>query len=90
MFEIRALLKAAIVIQREREREREREGVRERERDRQTDRQTERERERERERENFMASFYAWGSLQRGSLLVTTNLPEIPGTHLIDLGRIKD
>ena len=37
-----------------------------------------------------MTSFYGWGSLQRGSLLVTTNFPEIPGTHLIDLGRIKD
>ena len=24
-----------------------------------------------------------------GSLLFTTKFPEIPGTHLIDLGRIK-
>ena len=27
--------------------------------------------------------------LQGGSLLFTTKFPEIPGTHLIDLGRIK-
>ena len=28
--------------------------------------------------------------LQGGSLLFTTKFPEIPGTHLIDLGRMKD
>ena len=27
-------------------------------------------------------------SLQRGSLLFTTKFPKIPGTHLIDLGRM--
>ena len=27
--------------------------------------------------------------LRGGSLLITTNFPEIPGTHLIDLRRIK-
>ena len=43
-----------------------------------------------------MAPFYGWGStvprlepLQGGSLLCTTKLPVIPGTHFIDLGRIK-
>ena len=43
-----------------------------------------------------MAPFYGWGStasrlepLQRGSLLFTTKFPEIPGTHLIDIGRMK-
>ena len=43
-----------------------------------------------------MAPFYVWGStasrpepLQEGSLLFTTKLPEIPGTHFIDLGRMK-
>ena len=42
-----------------------------------------------------MAPFYGWGStasrqqlLRGGSLLFTTKLPEIPGTHFIDLGRI--
>ena len=37
-----------------------------------------------------------WGStasrpepLQGGSLLFTTKFPEIPGTHIIDLGRMK-
>ena len=45
---------------------------------------------------NFMAPFYGWGltasrieSLRGGSLLFTTNFPEIPGTHFIDLGRMK-
>ena len=45
---------------------------------------------------NFMAPFYGWGStasrlepLQGGSLLFTTKFPEIPGTHFIDLGRMK-
>ena len=44
----------------------------------------------------FMAPFYGWGStasslepLREGSLLFTTKFPEIPGTHFIDLGRIK-
>ena len=27
--------------------------------------------------------------LRGDSLLLTTNFPEIPGTHLIDLGRMK-
>ena len=27
--------------------------------------------------------------LRGGSLLFTTNFPEIPGTHLVDLGRMK-
>ena len=45
---------------------------------------------------NFMVPFYGWGStalrlepLRRGSLLFTTKSPEIPGTHFIDLGRMK-
>ena len=45
---------------------------------------------------NFMAPFYGWGStasrlqpLRGGSLLFTTQFPEIPGTHFIDLGRMK-
>ena len=45
---------------------------------------------------NFMAPFYGWGStasrlepLRGGSLLITTKFPEIPGTHFIDLGRMK-
>ena len=45
---------------------------------------------------NFMAPFYGWGStasrlqpLRGGSLLFTIQFPEIPGTHFIDLGRIK-
>ena len=44
----------------------------------------------------FMASFYVWGStasmrkpLRGGSLLFTTKFPEIPGTHFINLRRIK-
>ena len=43
-----------------------------------------------------MAPFYGWGStasrlqpLQGGSLLFTIQLPEIPGTHFIDLRRMK-
>ena len=41
--------------------------------------------------------FYGWGStasrlkpLQGGSLLFTTEFPEIPSTHFIDLGWMKD
>ena len=44
-----------------------------------------------------MAPFYGWGSMASklepiggGSLLFTTKFPEIPGTHFIDLGRMKD
>ena len=47
-------------------------------------------------KKNFMAPFYVWGStasrlqpLQGGSLLSTTKLQEIPGTHFIDLGKMK-
>ena len=43
-----------------------------------------------------MAPFYGWGStasrlepLRGGSFLFTTKFPDIPGTHLIDLGRMK-
>ena len=43
-----------------------------------------------------MAPFYGWDStaprlepLRGGNLLFTTKFPEIPGTHLIDLGRMK-
>ena len=43
-----------------------------------------------------MAPFYGWVStsselelLQGGSLLFTTKFPEIPGTHFINLGRMK-
>ena len=43
-----------------------------------------------------MAPFYGWGStasrlepLQGGSLLFTIQFPDIPGTHFIDLGRMK-
>ena len=45
---------------------------------------------------NFMAPFYGWGwtasrlePLWGGSSLFTTKFPEIPGTHFIDLGRMK-
>ena len=45
---------------------------------------------------NFMSPFCGWGStasrlepLRGGSLLFTTKFPEIPGTHFIDLGRMK-
>ena len=44
-----------------------------------------------------MASFYGLGStvsrlepLRGGSLLFSTKFPGIPGTHFIDLGRMKD
>ena len=47
-------------------------------------------------KKNFMAPFYGWGStasrlepLRGGSLLFTTKFPEVPGTHFIDLGRMK-
>ena len=47
-------------------------------------------------KKNFMAPFYGWGStgsrlepLRGGSLLFTTKSPEIPGTHFIDLGRMR-
>ena len=47
-------------------------------------------------KQNFMAPFYGWGStasrlepLRGGSLLFTTKFPEVPGTHSIDLGRMK-
>ena len=43
-----------------------------------------------------MAPFYGWGSttsrrepLRGGSLLFTTEFPEISGTHFIDFGRMK-
>ena len=43
-----------------------------------------------------MAPFYGWGStasrlepLRWGSLLFTTKFPEIPGSHFIDLGRMR-
>ena len=43
-----------------------------------------------------MAPFYGWGSatsrlesLREGTLLFATKFPEIPGTQLIDLGRMK-
>ena len=46
--------------------------------------------------QNIMVPFYGWGStasrlqpLRGGSLLFTTQLPEIPGTHFVDLGRMK-
>ena len=45
---------------------------------------------------NFMAPFYGWGStasrlqpLRGGSLLFTIQFPEIPGTHFINVGRMK-
>ena len=47
-------------------------------------------------KKNFMVPFYGWGStvsrlepLRGGSLLFTTKFPEIPGTHFIDLERMK-
>ena len=47
-------------------------------------------------KKNFMAPFYGWGStasrlepLRGGSLLFTTKFPKVPGTHSIDLGRMK-
>ena len=46
---------------------------------------------------NFMVCFYGWGTtasrlelLRGGSLLFTTKFPEIPGTHFIILGRMKN
>ena len=43
-----------------------------------------------------MAPLYGWSStasrlepLRGGGLLFTTKFPEIPGTHLIDLERVK-
>ena len=43
-----------------------------------------------------MAPLYGWGStasrlepLREGSLLFSTKFPEIPGTHFIDLGKMK-
>ena len=51
---------------------------------------------REKKTKNFITPFYGWGStasrlvpLRGGSLLFTTNFPYIPGTHFIDLGRMK-
>ena len=48
------------------------------------------------EKQNFMAFFYGWGStssslepLQGGRLLFTTKFPKIPGTHFIDLRKMK-
>ena len=48
-------------------------------------------------KKNFMAPFYGWGSttsrlepLLGGSFLFTTQFPEIPGTHFINLRRMKD
>ena len=46
---------------------------------------------------NFMVPFYGWGStaskttepLRGGSLLFITKIPEGPGTHFINLGRMK-
>ena len=47
-------------------------------------------------KKNFMAPFYGWGStasrlvpLRGGSLLFTAKFPDIPGTHFIDLRRMK-
>ena len=44
-----------------------------------------------------MAPFYGWGStasrlelIRGGSLLFPTKFTEIPGTHFIDLKRMKD
>ena len=45
---------------------------------------------------NFMVPFYGWGltvsrlePLWGGGLLYNTKFPEIPGTHFINLGRVK-
>ena len=53
-------------------------------------------RKKKKKKKNFMAPFYGWGStasrlepLRGGSLLFTTKFPEVPGTHFIDLGRMK-
>ena len=47
-------------------------------------------------KKNFMAPFYGWGSaasrlepLRGGSLPFTTQFPEDPSAHFIDLGRMK-
>ena len=42
-------------------------------------------------KKNFMALFYEWGlqPLREGSLLFTIQFPATPGTHFIDLRRIK-
>ena len=47
-------------------------------------------------RETFLAPFYGWGStasrvqpLQGDSLLFTAKFSEIPGTHFINLRRMK-
>ena len=47
-------------------------------------------------KKNFITIFYGWSStasrlepLLGGSLLFTTKFPKIPGTHFIDLGRMK-
>ena len=47
-------------------------------------------------KKSLMAPFYGWGStasrlepLRGGSLLFTTQFPEVARTHFIDLGRMK-
>ena len=47
-------------------------------------------------KKNFLTPFYGWGStapklepLRGGSLIFTAKFPEIYGTHLTDLGRMK-
>ena len=47
-------------------------------------------------KKNFMAPFCGWNStasrlepIRGSSLLFTSKFPEIPGTHFIDLGRMK-
>ena len=47
-------------------------------------------------KKNFMVPFYGWGStalrlepLQGGSLLFTTKIPEISGSHFTDFRRMK-
>ena len=53
-------------------------------------------RTKKKKKKNFMAPFNGWGStasrlepLRGGSLLFTTKFPEVPGTHFIDLERMK-
>ena len=48
-------------------------------------------------KKKLMVPFYGWGSttsrlepLRGGSLVFTTKFPKIPGTHFIDLKRMKD
>ena len=48
-------------------------------------------------KKNFMAPSHEWGSiasrpqpLRGGSLLYTTKFSKLPGTHFINLGRMKD